>query len=68
MLDLEISDGEADNWFAANLPARPPEADPGPVRRGSLHCLLGDSIARRAGVAARSGGRVLNRAWREATW
>ena len=69
MSDIEISDGEADDWFAANLPARPQEGDPpGPVRRGSLHLLLGDSIARRAGVAARSGDQVLNRAWRGATW
>ena len=28
----------------------------------------GDSIARRAGVAARSGDQALNRAWRGATW
>ena len=70
MTYLEISDGEAAEWFAANLPALPAEDDPpDPVRRGRLHLLLGDSISERAGLAARSReDQILSRARGGATW
>ena len=76
MAELDINDGEAAAWFAANEPT--PREDqlnscPGSRRRRRhrprLHLVLGDSVAKRAAIASRyCGDKVLNRSQGGESW
>lgn len=71
MAELDLEAGNAAAWFAGQeLPGEPVVGRPaGRRRRPRMHLVVGDSIARRAGLGSRfPGDRMLSRARSSETW